>query len=140
SSVVPGSLSIFNFTPQQGVPLGTVTISGQGFSPNLSSNAVKMNGVTATVISATATTLVVTIPAAATSGPISVTVGTQTATSSINFTLIPVPSILSVSPTSVLSGSGTTNIPNFQVTGLNLSGATLAFIPTFSPPLVSITS
>jgi YD repeat-containing protein len=81
------TLSISYFTPEAG-PVGTqVTISGTGFSATASSNAVKFNGVTATVQSATEVQLVVTVPSAATSGPISVQVGTNSVSSSTSFTV-----------------------------------------------------
>ena len=40
STVTPGALSIFAFSPAQGGPLTTVTISGQGFSTTPSLNTV----------------------------------------------------------------------------------------------------
>src|SRR2546428_5013658 len=39
-----GGLTIFSFSPQQGGPLATVAIQGQGFSPTPSANIVKFNG------------------------------------------------------------------------------------------------
>jgi hypothetical protein len=63
-------------------------ISGTSFDPTPSNNTVKFNGTSATVTSATATSLVVTVPAGATTGPVSVTVSGQTAISSTGFTLV----------------------------------------------------
>lgn len=137
SMIAPGLLAIFNFTPKQGGAGTTVTIQGQAFSPAPSSNTVLFNSTAATVISATATTLVVRVPAGATTGPISVTVGASTATTSTNFTVLQLPLISSVSPKSLLAN---TTIPNFQVTGSNLTGATFSFTPVFSPPAITITS
>jgi YD repeat-containing protein len=90
-SMAPGNgmLAILNFTPQQAAVGGTVTIIGQGFSTTTSQDLVKFNGTPATVVSATSTTLVVTVPTGATTGPISVSVGTQTVHSSTNFTVLP---------------------------------------------------
>ena len=51
STVVPGALTIFNFTPLQGGPLSTVTILGQGFSTTPSANLVTFGGIAATVAS-----------------------------------------------------------------------------------------
>ena len=125
----PNGLAILDFTPQQG-PVGTtVTIQGQNFSTTTSQDVVTFNGAAATVTSATASTLVATVPASATTGPISVTVNGQTATSSNNFTVIPVPAILSVSPRFLVSSSSSINVPSFQVTGLNLLNSTFAFGP-----------
>src|SRR5882724_10374124 len=47
STVPAGTLAIFNVTPQQGGPLTTVTIQGQGFSTTLSANSVRFNSVLA---------------------------------------------------------------------------------------------
>src|SRR2546425_47485 len=54
----PGALSIFSFTPQQAGPGTTLTIQGQGFSTTPSANTVRINGIIATVLSATANTVV----------------------------------------------------------------------------------
>src|ERR1039458_1326296 len=135
-----GTLAILSFTPQLGPAGAMVTIQGQGFSVTPSSNTVKFNGVAATVVSATTSTLVVTVPPTATTGPISVTLAGTTATSIGNFTFIPVPSVLSVSPKSVVSSSAAINIPSFQVSGVNLIGSTFRFAPTFIPPAVAINS
>src|SRR3989442_12334957 len=72
STVTPGALTIFSFTPQQGGALTIITIQGQGFSPTPPANTVLFNGTAATVVSATATTLVVMVPVGATTGPITV--------------------------------------------------------------------
>ncbi len=78
-------LAILNFTPQNG-PVGqTVTIQGQGFNATPSLNAVQFNGTAATVAAATSSTLTVTVPPGATTGPVSVTVNSQSATSVANF-------------------------------------------------------
>lgn len=131
------ALAIFSFTPQHG-PVGTVvTIQGQGFSANPIDNVVRFNGTSAEVTSATATTLVAIVPLGATTGPISVQVGANTATSSQNFVVTNAPMITAVSPNAALPG---TTITNFQVTGLNLTGSTFAFVPTFVPPAITINS
>ena len=97
-STVSG-LNIFNFTPGQGSIGQSVTIQGQGFSTTASSNTVKFNGTAAVVSAASATSLTVTVPTGATTGPISVQVGSNTATSSTNFTIVPATIVsLQVSP------------------------------------------
>ncbi|MBS1541802.1 MAG: T9SS type A sorting domain-containing protein, partial [Bacteroidetes bacterium] len=64
----------------------TVTISGSGYDgATLSNNIVKFNGVAATVSASTSTTLTVTVPSGALSGPLTVSVGGQTATGNPNF-------------------------------------------------------
>src|SRR5262245_21633329 len=57
----PDALTIFNFTPQEGPTLASVTVQGQGFSSTTSGNVVKFNGTDATVLSASPTTLLVTV-------------------------------------------------------------------------------
>ena len=83
----PSTLAIIQFTTSSG-PIGTtVTIYGTGFSATLASNTVKFNGTTATVLTASTTVLTANVPSGATTGSISVTVGTTTATSSASFTV-----------------------------------------------------
>ncbi len=125
SAVASNTLAIFNFNPQQG-PIGTtVTIQGQGFSSTPAANTVRFNGIPATVLSASATTLVAAVPVGATTGPISVTVGGTTVTSLGTFTVLQVPAILSISPKAALAN---TTVPNFQVSGANLTGSTFSFL------------
>lgn len=126
STVAAGSLAIFNFTPQRGGLGETVTLEGQGFGATPADNSVQFNGTAATVISATPTILTVTVPAAATTGPISVTVAGQTAKSATSFTVLPLPVITSLSRKSALFN---TTFPNVVVTGINFSGASFAFQP-----------
>jgi YD repeat-containing protein len=130
-------LAIFNFTPSRGPVTTKVTIQGQGFSTNLLDNTVRFNGTSAQVLLATATTLVVIVPVGATTGKISVQVGANTATSSPDFTVTNAPVITSVSPKAALAG---TTVTNFQVTGLNLTGSTFAFVPTFVPAAITVNS
>jgi YD repeat-containing protein len=128
-------LAIFDFSPRQG-PVGTtVTIQGQGFSPTPANNQVMFNGAAAAVISATATSLVVTVLPGATTGPVAVTVSGNTATSTTNFTVLP--SITAINPALVLAGS---TITGLQVQGGNLLGSVFTFTPEFTPPAVTITS
>jgi hypothetical protein len=127
-------VAIFNFTPKQGAIGSTVTIQGQSFSTTASANAVTFNGTAATVTAATATTLTVAVPSGATTGPISVKVGSATATTTNNFTVLPTPVITSVSPSSANQG---TTVATFQVTGVNLTGSTFAFVPAFVPAAIA---
>ena len=134
SSVGGGStLAIFNFTPQQGGADATVTIQGQNFSATPASDLVKFNGTAATVTAASTTSLTVTVPSGATTGPISVKVGTATATTTTNFTVLQTPVITSVSPSSAIQGG---TVTTFQGTGLNLTGSTFSFVPAFVPAAI----
>jgi YD repeat-containing protein len=136
SAVVPGQLSIFNFTPQQGGVLTTVTIQGQGFSPIPTANTVLFNGVAATVVSASVNSVVVTVPGGATTGAIAITVGGNTALSTSSFVVLPIPGISSIGPKGVLANSSFT----LSVTGSNLSGSTFSFQPVLTPPTIIIGS
>lgn len=131
------TLAIFSFTPQQGPVTTKVTIQGQGFSANPSANTVRFNGTSAGVLSATASTLVVTVPTGATTGPISVQVSANTATSSQNFVVTQAPLITSITPQLALTG---TSVTNFQVTGFNLTGSTFSFLPALVPLVITVSS
>jgi YD repeat-containing protein len=136
SSVPPGTLAIFNFTPQRGGPTQLVTIQGQAFDPTPANDIVQFNGTAALVVSASPATLAVNVPAAATTGPISMTVAGQTVTSTVNFTVSPAPVITSLSRKSALMGTSFPNaqFPALTVTGINLTGSTFALAPATSPP------
>jgi YD repeat-containing protein len=125
-TTAPGSgvLAILNFTPQQGGVGETVTLQGQNFSSTPGANIVKFNGTQTTVTAATATSLTVAVPSGATTGLITVSVGTSTATSNLAFNVLPLPVVLSLSRKSALFG---TTFSNIKITGSNFTGATFAF-------------
>src|SRR5690348_9151875 len=102
STTSPSALAILGFSPTQGGAGTSVTIQGQNFSATPSANTVKFNGTIATVTAATTNQLTTTVPAGATTGPLSVTVGTATAASSSKFAILSVPSMTSVRPTLAL--------------------------------------
>ncbi|HET9995583.1 MAG TPA: IPT/TIG domain-containing protein, partial [Candidatus Acidoferrum sp.] len=114
SGVAP---SITSLNPGYG-PVGTsVTISGANFSSTQGSSTVTFNGVTATPASWSATSLVVPVPAGATTGNVIATVG-GVASNGVSFTVTtPAPSITSLNPTSGVVGTSVT------ITGANF-GAT----------------
>ncbi len=119
-------LAIFDFTPKQG-PIGTkVTISGQGFDPTPANNTVKFNDTVSAITTATPIQLETTVPSGATTGPISVIVGADTAVSSDNFTVIGLPVVTSINPNIWVDGS---IIPGLIVVGKNLQDATYSFTP-----------
>ncbi|MFG6693265.1 IPT/TIG domain-containing protein [Burkholderia pseudomallei] len=112
SAPVPsGQLAIFAFIPTHGEVGTQVTIQGQGFDSNAANDTVSFNGAVTTVLSASVTQLVVVVPSGATTGPISVSVGNQTATSTIPFVVddsgLP-PTITQVSPAPVSVGNTVT--------------------------------
>ena len=129
TTVAAGALSILNVTPMSGAPGNTITILGQGFSTVAANNVVKMNGVAATVVSATATQLVIQVPAGTTSGQITVTVNGVTVSSGPTLVFNPLPpSVISgVSPASAAGGQNVT----ITVTGSNLLLASFYFANGF---------
>jgi IPT/TIG domain len=106
-----GTLSLIEFTPNQGAVGSTVTLYGTGFSATASANSVKFNGTVAAVTSASTNQLIVTVPSGATTGKITVTAGATTVTSLTNYvvstTEVP-PTISSFTPAIVAAGSTVT--------------------------------
>lgn len=81
--LLPGKNQLFppfisGVSPGRSVIGGTVSILGQGFSPEALNNKVEFNGVRAVVSFASPTTLIVKVPSKATSGPMSVSVDNKT--------------------------------------------------------------
>lgn len=83
--VIPPTIT--SFEPQHGLPGASVTITGTNFSTTLNKNAVKINGIAATVTAATATELIVTVPAA-TTGKVSVSIEDEEAESATDFEVL----------------------------------------------------
>jgi hypothetical protein len=106
--------TITSFTPTSG-PVGiTVTISGTNFDTAPANNIVKFNGTTSVVTASTATSITTTVPVGATTGPISVTVGTGTGVSTTNFTVTASPVITIITQPSNFSACfGQTPIVTF---------------------------
>ena len=97
-------LSIGSVSTSSGASGSSVTITGSGFSSIPSQDVVTFNGVAATVTYASGNRLVVTVPAGATTGDISITTQAGSVTSESSFTVVPV-SITSISPSSGVVGS-----------------------------------
>ncbi|WP_185958489.1 IPT/TIG domain-containing protein [Fodinibius sediminis] len=130
-------LSITNISPKEG-PVGTtVTITGQNFSPMADENTVTFNGTKASVSSASTTELVVAIPQNATSGPVNVSVGSQTATGptfTVSEAPVPQPGISDLSPKSGPAGTQVT------ITGQNFSSTADENTVTFNGTEASVSS
>ncbi|MFE9404726.1 RHS repeat-associated core domain-containing protein [Streptomyces sp. NPDC006530] len=128
-------LSALSVVPLRAAAGAKVTLSGTGFSATAASNAVSFAGVSATVVSATTTRLVVTVPSAAVNGKISVTVGGKTAQSTESFTLAaPAPAITQLQPSSGTPGSQVT------VTGSAFAASAGANTVRFNGRLAEVTA
>jgi N-acetylneuraminic acid mutarotase len=103
----PPHLTVTGFSPVSGKVGAAVTINGTGFSETPASNTVEFNGVSATVISSTSTSISTTVPSGATTGKISVGTGGVSASSADDFTVIH-HTITSFTPTSGLIGAPVT--------------------------------
>jgi N-acetylneuraminic acid mutarotase len=77
--------TITGFSPTSALVGASVTITGANFADNAAGNIVSFNGTRATVTAASTTSLTVTVPVGATTGKITVQVGSLIATSSIDF-------------------------------------------------------
>jgi IPT/TIG domain-containing protein len=126
----------FTVTPQitslsaaSGVVTTAVTIAGTGFGATQNGSTVTFNGASATVTSWSATSIVVPVPSAATSGNVVVTVA-GVASNGVSFTVIP--SITSLSP---VSGAVSTSV---TITGTGFGtpqgSSTVTFNTTAATP------
>ncbi len=107
-NVAAEALTFTSFSPANAAFLASVTLSGSGFSPVATENVVSFNGTLATVVSATSNTLVVTVPTNASTGRISVSVGSAIVTHPSIFvvdTSSQAPTITSFSPAIVTPGT-----------------------------------
>jgi gliding motility-associated-like protein len=96
--------TIISFTPPSGLVGATVSITGTNFSSIAANNIVTFNGTAAIVTASTSTTITITVPVGATTGPIAVTVAGNTSSSSTNF-------IVTICPSTpvTISGQGCAN-------------------------------
>jgi hypothetical protein len=117
--------AISGFTPTSG-PTGTVVdLQGSGFT---GATSVTFNGTNATLTVDSDSDIHATVPAGATTGPISVSTPGGSTTSSASFTVIPLPAISVFTPTSGpagttvdLQGSGFTGATSVTFNGTNAS-------------------
>jgi FG-GAP repeat/IPT/TIG domain len=127
-TVSGGRAYLFNVTPvvtrisaTSGQTSDKVTIKGTGLS---FARSVKFNGVSAAITSNSATLIKVTVPAAATSGPVTVTTPNGTVTATSQFT-VAAPSIKSIpksasrGSTITIKGSGLAGVTQVQFNGAN---------------------
>lgn len=111
--------TITGFTPDRG-PAGTVvTLSGTDFT---GATAVRFNGTAASSYTVTsATTVTATVPVGATTGPVTVTTGGGTATSSTSFSVEnAVPTLTNIDPATQVAGAA----------GFTLTATGTSFLPS----------
>ncbi len=106
--------SIGNFSPTNGRAATLVTINGVNFT---GVSSVKFNKVSASFKVVSSVKITATVPAAATTGPLTVVTPGGQAASAAKFTVMPAPSISSFSPTSGHAGTLVT------INGANFTGA-----------------
>ncbi|OJJ19842.1 hypothetical protein BKI52_15280 [marine bacterium AO1-C] len=128
------ALSISDFNPKTASEGTEVTITGEGFSTTTANNKVNFNGTLATITSATATELKVTVPTGATTGKISVEVNGQLVNSTEDFVVIQLPTITSFAPQTGSIGTEVT------ITGSNFDGNSNNNTVKFNGTLATITS
>ena len=85
TQVVATPLTVTSVSPSVGIPGSTITITGTGFSTTPANNTVTFNSTAAVVTASSATSITVTVPAAATNGKVSVTTDCVTASSTLDF-------------------------------------------------------
>jgi protocatechuate 3,4-dioxygenase beta subunit len=135
---VTPSPTISSFTPSSGAVGTSVTITGANFSTVIANNTVTFNGTTATVVSATATQLVVTVPSGATTGLIAVTVNSKTVTSASDFTVTTASSSTSLSITGFTSSGAVGS--SITITGTNFSTTASENIVTINGVTATVTA
>jgi len=108
--------TITSLSPTVGAVGASVTIAGSGFAASQGTSTVTFSGTAATPTSWTTDTIEVLVPSGATTGNVVVTVS-GVASNGVSFTVVPAPSITSLSVTSGVVGTSVT------ITGTNF-GAT----------------
>ena len=132
ASTIPiAAQTITSLSPSSGAVGALVTIAGSGFGDTQGTSTVTVNGAAATPTSWSAVTIEVTVPSNATTGNIVVTVS-SVASNGVSFTVVPAPSITSLSVTSGVIGTSVT------ITGTNFGatqgGGTVSFNGTEATP------
>lgn len=79
------ALGIAKLSPESGLAGAHVTLTGTGFNTTAAQNVITFNGTVATVVSATATSIVVIAPEGFTSGPLKLVVNGLTAVAPVDF-------------------------------------------------------
>ena len=131
--VTLSSVQVTSVSPTS-APIGKpITIAGSGFGASQGSSTVTFNGVAATASAWSGTSITVSVPAGATTGPVVVTVGGQ-ASNGVDFTVLQPPIITSVNPTVGVAGQPIT------ITGSNFGAAQGSSTVTFNGVVATATS
>jgi YD repeat-containing protein len=110
---LPQPPSIASLTPARGPKNTIVHVAGSNFASPQGTSTIAFNGVSATASSWSNLNIDTTVPAAATTGNVVVTVGGRSSTG-MNFTVTPAPNITSINPTTAGIGQNITiNGTNF---------------------------
>src|SRR5712691_421552 len=104
----PPAPSIASLNPVSGVIGTSVTLTGTNFGATQGTSTATFNGIAATVTSWSATSVVVLVPAGATTGNVVVTVGSVASNGVSYMVTIPAPSVTSLNPTSGAAGTAVT--------------------------------
>ncbi len=110
-----GTPSVSSLTPNTGAIGSAIVIAGTNFRSTQGSSTVTFNGTTATATSWSTSSITATVPSAATTGNVVVTVGGQASTG-VAFTVTSAPSITSLTPSTGAVGSSIT------IAGSNFGG------------------
>jgi len=118
--------TIENIAPTFGRAKDTIAITGTNYSQSVADNEVMINGVKATVVSATATQLKVIAPDNGTTGNVSVKVKNSEVKTGPTFTYVPVATLTAIAPSHGKSGDVVT------FTGTNLSATAIENVVKFN--------
>ncbi len=133
--------AVTGLSPATGRVGTPVTITGTGLMDGGGNGAVTFNGTPATIISQSGTSIQVSVPAGATTGPVSVHANGNTVKSSANFTVI-VPQISSLSPNygapSALVHITGTNFGATQGNGTITTGGAPTYVVSWSDTAIAI--
>lgn len=129
--------TLTGFSPTSGTAGTSVILTGTNFSTTAADNAVKFNGTAATVSAATDTSLTVSVPEGASTGKITVQVGSKTAASTNDFTLNPPSPPVTLTSFSPATGTGGTIV---TLTGTNFSTSVINNVVKFNGTSALVTA
>ena len=98
---------INNITPPGAAGGARITINGTGFILNGQTTHVSFNGILAQILSSSSTSITIYVPGNATSGPVTVSVGSYQS-NAVQFTVLPPPTITGISPNTGVVGTPVT--------------------------------